>query len=362
MKKKAILVVGIRPNYMKAWPLYVELQNTKDFSPVLVHTGQHYDHKMSKKIFDDLSLPDPDYFLNARSGTHAEQTAKIMVKFEKVLNTGKPDIVIVFGDGNTTLATALTANKMHYSVAHVEAGLRSFDEEMPEEINRKLTDQMSDLLFTPSLDGNENLINEGINKNKIHFVGNIMIDSLKANISKVKNDENKINNKYDFLRKEYCLITLHRPRNVDPVEQLSKIVHKINIISKNINVVIPLHPRTKNNLENNKIKLSKRIIELPPVGYIDFLAMQKNAKLVITDSGGIQEETTYLGITCLTLRPNTERPITITQGTNKLTTIERLLDDVATMLGAKKKKRKIPQYWDGKTSVRITKVLQKYYA
>jgi UDP-N-acetylglucosamine 2-epimerase (non-hydrolysing) len=187
MDKKIILVVGIRPNYMKAAPLYRELKKYKSFEPIIVHTGQHYDHIMSKKIFDDLDLPDPEYFLNARSGSHAQQTAKIMLKFEKVLLNEKPDHVVVFGDGNTTLAAALVAKKMQISLSHVEAGLRSFDEEMPEEINRKVTDQLSDFLFTPSVDGNQNLIKEGINKKKIYFVGNIMIDSLKSNLSKQEN-------------------------------------------------------------------------------------------------------------------------------------------------------------------------------
>jgi len=341
---------------MKGAPLFRELKKTRGIKPILVHTGQHYDYKMSKSFFKALDLPDPDYNLDARSGTHSEQTAKIMLKIEKVFQKERPDMVVLFGDGNTTLAAALAAKKMHFLTAHVEAGLRSFDEEMPEEINRRLTDNISDLLFTPSVDGNKNLKKEGVNSNKILMVGNIMIDSLMEGLKTVTKKEKKILNDYKLTKKSYGLLTLHRPSNVDDKGKLKKIVNGLELVSKRLPLVLPLHPRTKKNLEMYRIKIKGNITITKPLGYIEFVTLMKNARFVLTDSGGIQEETTYLNVPCLTLRDNTERPVTITHGTNKLTNPGNMLKDVDRVLKRKQTVRKNIPLWDGKTAKRISKV------
>ena len=344
---------------MKMAPLYSELKKRK-LNTLLLHTGQHYDKNMSSVFFEELNMPKPDIYLGVGSDTHAKQTAKIMVDFEKVCLEKNPQRIIVAGDVNSTIACALVATKLNIPVDHVESGLRSFDMKMPEEINRIVTDRISSLLFTPSEDANINLINEGTNPEKIKFTGNIMIDSLIKNLEKTNT---KILNVIGIEKKEYALITLHRPSNVDEETTLNEILDGLNTISKDIDVVFPLHPRTKNKIEEFRLqtKFNENIKITEPLGYLDFLSLTKYAKLVITDSGGIQEETTTLGIPCLTLRNNTERPITVEQGTNKIigNKKEKLIDEVRNVLNNKKSSYEIPKLWDGKTALRIADIIQK---
>ncbi|MDA3812726.1 MAG: UDP-N-acetylglucosamine 2-epimerase (non-hydrolyzing), partial [Candidatus Cloacimonetes bacterium] len=326
-KKKIHLIVGARPNFMKMAPLYKELAKfPQEFEIKLIHTGQHYDERMSKFFFDDLQMPKPDEYLEVGSGTHGKQTAKIMERYEKVLLKDKPDLVIVAGDVNSTSACAIDAVKLHIPVAHLEAGLRSFARSMPEEINRILTDAISDYLLTPSPDGDENLLAEGVPKEKIFFVGNIMIDSLMQYKDRAK--KSNILNRIE-IKNGYALITLHRPSNVDNKKGLLTILNAFEEISRSISLIFPIHPRTTKQIQifnlEDKVKKIKNLHLIPPVGYYDFLKLQMDAEFILTDSGGIQEESTYFGVPCLTLRPNTERPITITEGTNtlvKLNTID----------------------------------------
>lgn len=360
---KILLVVGARPNFMKMAPLYLEMVKVEGLTPLIVHTGQHYDYVMSQAFFEDLALPQPHHFLGTGSGSHAEQTARIMVEFEKVVLAEKPDLVVVFGDVNSTVACSLTAKKLLVPVAHVEAGLRSFDETMPEEINRRVTDSISDLLFTPSTDGDENLIHEGVPPHKIHRVGNIMIDSLISILAKIDQDhQEQIVRGFGVEPKRYALVTLHRPSNVDTRDGLEQILGYLNKLSAEVPVIFPIHPRTRKNIEALGIEASLhdslRIVE--PVRYREFITLEKNAKFILTDSGGIQEETTYLGLPCLTLRPNTERPITITEGTNELADMSNVAEQSAKILAGQWKQGKVPALWDGRTAERITKVVAKY--
>ncbi len=327
-KKKIHIIVGARPNFMKMSPLYKEFAKFKnEFEIKLIHTGQHYDERMSKFFFDDLQMPKPDEYLEVGSGTHGKQTAKIMERYEEVLLKDKPDLVIVAGDVNSTSACAIDAVKLHIPVAHLEAGLRSFARSMPEEINRILTDAISSYLLTPSPDGDENLVAEGVPKDKIFFVGNIMIDSLVQYKDKAKGSD--ILDRIE-VKDDYALITLHRPSNVDNKEGLLIILNAFEEISKSISLIFPIHPRTTKQIQTfnleDKVKKMKNLHLVPPVGYYDFLKLQMDAKFILTDSGGIQEESTYFGVPCLTLRPNTERPITITEGTNTLVKLET--DDI----------------------------------
>jgi len=360
---KIILVVGARPNFMKIAPIWFEMSRLKSyFKPILLHTGQHYDYEMSKVFFEDLHLPKPEYFLGIGSGTHAEQTARIMIEFEKVLQKERPDLVIVVGDVNSTLACSVTAKKLQTPIAHVEAGLRSFDMTMPEEINRNVTDAISDILFTPSMDGNQNLLQEGVDPIKIHFVGNIMIDSLiKVLNQMIKLDEDRILREFGLEKGHYVLVTLHRPSNVDEKETLWKILNFLNTLSPRIPVIFPVHPRTKKNMNgfglNGSVHRNFKIIE--PLRYREFIALEKNPQFVLTDSGGIQEETTYLHIPCLTLRSNTERPVTIIEGTNELVTIDQLEEKTELILTGRWKQGKTPKLWDGETGQRIVEVLKK---
>jgi len=287
---KILLIVGARPNFMKMAPLYFALAETSDLTPVIVHTGQHYDYAMSQAFFEDLELPEPHHFLGTGSGSHAEQTARIMVEFEKVLLQERPDLVVVFGDVNSTVACSLTAKKLLTPVAHVEAGLRSFDETMPEEINRRVTDTISDLLFTPSPDGDENLRNEGVDGNRVHRVGNIMIDSLITVLGRIGSEqEAAILRQWDVRRGQYVLVTLHRPSNVDQPQGLAGILKYLNTLSEKAPVLFPMHPRTKKNIETFGINIAfhdaLRIID--PVRYREFLTLEKNARFILTDSGGI---------------------------------------------------------------------------
>ena len=311
------LIVGARPNFMKIAPIDREFAR-RGIETVLVHTGQHYDENMSKVFFDDLGMPKPDIYLGVGSASHAKQTAQIMVDFEEICEKNKPSMVVVAGDVNSTIACALVSSKLNIPVAHVEAGLRSFDMEMPEEINRVLTDRISNLLFTPSNDANQNLINEGASKNSIKLVGNIMIDSLLNNIDKAK--KSNIHEKLNIKKQKYAIVTLHRPSNVDYEDILSGIITSFEKIGNDIPIIFPIHPRTSQMI--SKYGFDERINKIPnlkiinPQGYLDFLALIKYSKVVLTDSGGLQEETTALGIPCITIRKNTERPETIHLGMN----------------------------------------------
>lgn len=363
------LIVGARPNFMKVAPLYQELANYPlKYVPTIIHTGQHYDEKMSKLFFEDLGLPEPGAYLTVGSGTHGQQTARIIERYEElVLSGNKPDMVIVAGDVNSTIACALVAKKLHIPVVHLEAGLRSYDERMPEEINRVLTDRISDLLLTPSMDGNENLLKEGVDPIRIHFVGNIMIDSLVEHQEKAKSSKIK-----DVIRlkddEPYVLVTLHRPSNVDEYNGLSMLLNAFMQIGERIKLVFPMHPRTSKNIE--RLGLSDLLNGIPnlivtePIGYLDFLKLQMDAKLVLTDSGGIQEETTFFGVPCLTLRENTERPITITVGTNQLVRLESdaIVEAVIKVIDGEIKTGAIPEYWDGNTAARIVDVLDMWFS
>ena len=355
-----ISVVGARPNFMKMAPV---ISASKDYglSNYLVHTGQHYDDNMSRVFFEELGLPEPDKFLGVGSGSHASQTAKILIEFEKECLQRKPSLIIVAGDVNSTLACALVAAKLNIPVAHVEAGLRSFDNTMPEEINRILTDRISELLFTSEGSGTKNLLNEGVPKEKIHFVGNCMIDSVTKFIPLAK--EMAPWSEYGLNRNDYCLITLHRPSNVDSRKDIVKIVTMLNRMSEKIHIVFPVHPRTQKSIKNCSITLSDNIRLLNPLPYIEFLGLMSNAKLVVTDSGGIQEETTYLNIQCLTIRNNTERPVTVEAGTNHLvgTDPEKVMSVFHRILNGTIKKGHTPQKWDGKAGQRIAEIIRELY-
>jgi len=365
--KKIISVVGARPNFMKVAPIYraFEKYNSSVENPdkrvkhLICHTGQHYDEKMSKVFFNDLELPKPDFYLGVGSGSHAEQTAKIMIEFEKILLQEKPDLVIVVGDVNSTIACSLTAKKLNIKVAHVEAGLRSFDMEMPEEINRILTDRISDYLFVTEKSGLENLKNEGVDDSKIFFVGNTMIDSLTYYLPKA--EKSKILEEFDLVKGNYVLVTFHRPSNVDGKEELTKLINFLNKIAEKRKIIFPIHPRTRNNISkyslNHSINQSVNLCD--PIGYIDFLSLIINAELIVTDSGGIQEESTYLGVQCITLRTTTERPITVDVGTNQLIGLDLNKAEKACLevLNGNKKEGSTPEFWDGKTAERIVEIL-----
>lgn len=358
--RKILHVVGARPNFMKAAPLIHELdRRATTFSQVLVHTGQHYDAAMSEVFFQELGLPEPHVNLEVGSGSHAQQTAEIMSRFEPVLLDYQPDWVVVPGDVNSTIACSLVAVKLGFPVAHVEAGLRSFDRRMPEEVNRVLTDQIAGLLLTPSPDGNENLLREGIPKERIHLVGNIMIDTLVRLLPKAEAKWPALQQRWG-LPERYLLATLHRPSNVDELEALDRILKALNELAETISVVMPLHPRTRQKMTAlPQFKPHANLQLLEPQGYLDFLALQRRATLVITDSGGVQEETSYLGIPCLTARPNTERPITITSGTNELVAseTEALLTAARRRLAEPVRGSAIP-LWDGATAGRIADLLR----
>ena len=379
MKKTIIHVVGARPNFMKIAPIFVsfEKQNQKNNSPFIdqfiVHTGQHYGKEMSESFFSDLGIPDPHFNLNVGSGSHAFQTANIMLSFEGVLNELSPNLVIVVGDVNSTVACAITAKKLGIRVAHVESGLRSFDRSMPEEINRILTDSISDLLFTTEQSANINLNNEGISSEKIFFAGNTMIDSLvlqlenAAQINTLENI-NLTGSGSDHFK--YGLLTMHRPANVDCPTVLAGFLESFISLSDDTPILFPAHPRTIKQIKENKLEsifssteevlLNKKgMVLIDPLGYYDMLNLMRSADYVITDSGGIQEETTYLGIPCFTIRENTERPVTTDHGTNILVgqNHKLLSDEVSKITTRKQKKGTIPPLWDGKASERIVDTL-----
>lgn len=380
---KLINVVGARPNFMKIAPIIRAIKehnnrihssldtNLSRLDAILVHTGQHYDYEMSKVFFEDLEIPEPDIYLGIGSGTHAEQTGNVMIEFERVLFKEGPDLVIVVGDVNSTLACALSSVKLHIPVAHVEAGLRSFDRTMPEEINRLLTDAIAHYLFTPSPDADENLKREGIPQDKIFFVGDVMVDSLLYNLDKAK--KSKILEELGLqLPTDYALLTLHRPSNVDDRESLHNILEALKRISREIPIIFPIHPRTRKQVEhfdfqhyfvdltNNESRITNNgICLVDPLGYLDFLKLMLHSKFIMTDSGGIQEETTVLDIPCLTLRDTTERPITISQGTNILVhnDTKRIVREACKILDGRGKKGNCPKLWDGRAAERIVEII-----
>lgn len=359
-------VVGARPNFMKIAPIMSEIDKHPEvFEQVLVHTGQHYDEKMSKVFFDDLGMPLPDINLEIGSGSHAWQTAQIMLKFEPTIQEYRPDAVVVPGDVNSTLGCALVASKIGIPIVHVEAGLRSFDRTMPEEINRVLTDQISSVLLTPSPECEGNLLREGIPGENIFFVGNVMIDTLKRLLPRA---QERIPALAELMPPDgYVLVTLHRPSNVDEPETLHEIMRALLKIGQNVPVVFPVHPRTTARLQSLDLNLEKEanLHLIEPLSYLDFLAFQSQARLVITDSGGVQEETTYLGIPCLTVRPNTERPVTIELGTNRLvaSTCQSIVEASTPILADGRQRTagegNRPELWDGISSQRIVSVLRE---
>lgn len=346
-------VVGARPNFMKAAPVMRALKGRTNVKQSLLHTGQHYDFNMSGVFFGQLGIPAPEVNLEVGPGSHGQQTAAIMSGFEPVVSEMKPDIVLVYGDVNSTVAAALVCAKLMIRVGHVEAGLRSFDRTMPEEINRLLTDQMADLLFTPSADGDRNLRREGIPSSKIFSVGNVMIDSLVRLLPAARYEANG-------LPKQYALVTLHRPSNVDDPCALRSLMKTLLDINIELKIVFPVHPRTRRRICEFGID-AKELHLLEPMPYLEFLALTRDATVVITDSGGIQEETTYLKVPCLTLRDNTERPVTVDLGTNVLVGQEnvRLRNEVSRVLEGKGKTGTVPPLWDGRASERVADVLEK---
>lgn len=365
--RKFTLVAGARPNFMKLAPLLHELQKYPEmFGTLLVHTGQHYDAEMSDVFFRDLDLPRPGRFLGVGSGSHAEQTARIMVAFEQVCLEERPDLVIVVGDVNSTMACAITAKKLCIPVAHVEAGLRSRDWTMPEEINRVVTDSISDLFFTPSRDADENLLREGVPPDRIHFVGNVMIDCLLAHLPKTEHCDTL--QRFGVDAGNYTTLTLHRPSNVDDQEVLSGIVDVVVELSQELPTVWPVHPRSRKMLEQfglmRRVKSSSGLKLTDPVGYLDMLALNRSARMILTDSGGLQEEATVLGVPCITLRQNTERPVTVEAGCNRVVgnRPDAIRSAVWSVLNGNGNKIRIPELWDGKAAVRIVEVLMRFYS
>jgi UDP-N-acetylglucosamine 2-epimerase (non-hydrolysing) len=346
-------VVGARPNFMKAAPVVRALAQEPGMRQSLVHTGQHYDQNMSDVFFRELEIPEPDFNLAVGSGTHAHQTGQIMMRFEPVVEKFRPDWVLVYGDVNSTIAAALVCSKLRIRVAHVEAGLRSFDRGMPEEINRLLTDQIADLLFTPSEDGNQNLLREGVPAERIRLVGNVMIDTLVRLLPKAAASLPQ------GLPRQYALVTLHRPSNVDDPEMLRPILQVLDGISHELPVIFPVHPRTRQRIEQLGFRAGENLHFWEPQSYLQFLGLQQRATVVITDSGGIQEETTFLGVPCLTLRDSTERPITVTVGTNVLLghDLERLRSEVCAILRGQTKQSATPPLWDGHAAERIANII-----
>ena len=375
---KIHLIAAARPNFMKIAPLYHALKREAWAEPVIVHTGQHYDLNMSDVFFQDLGLPEPDIHLGIGSGTHAEQTGQVMMAYEKVLLESKPDLVVVVGDVNSTVACTLAAAKINqYNgqqttdsghdrrpyVGHLEAGLRSFDRSMPEEINRLVTDALADILWTPSPDGDENLIQEGVSGEKIQRVGNIMIDSLEMLRDKIQSQT--AYSDFGLKPQQYGMVTLHRPSNVDAPDKLKQLSKTLVQISKKVPLAFPIHPRTRKNTEAigtlEELNNAKNLLLLEPLNYVRFMNLVFNCRFALTDSGGIQEETTYLGIPCITLRPNTERPLTLTQGTNRLCELNNLKAAVDSVLSEKKRQSIKIDLWDGKTAERVVDSIKEFF-
>lgn len=358
---KVLNVVGARPNFMKIAPIVEQMKSAPDIESILVHTGQHYDAAMSDVFFSDLGIPEPDVHLGVGSGTHAEQTGRVMIEFEKVCIEQKPDLILVVGDVNSTMACALVGAKLRIPVAHVEAGLRSFDRTMPEEINRVVTDAIADLLFTTSRDADENLIREGVDPARIHFVGNVMIDTL----LKQRQRAASLNlvGRLGLKSAGFALVTLHRPSNVDDPLVLRGIVEALAEIARDMPVIFPIHPRTLKRVHEFGIALDG-VRTIDPLGYLEFLNLMSNAGIVLTDSGGLQEETTILQVPCVTLRHNTERPVTIDQGTNILTGPDknRILDAFRKIRRGDWKPSGPPALWDGHAAERIVAIIRAWGA
>ncbi len=357
-------VVGARPNFMKVAPLMRAYRmHPGRIHASLVHTGQHYDDDMSSVFFSQLGIPEPDVFLGVGSGSHAVQTARIMVQFEEIVTRQRPDLVLVVGDVNSTLAATLVSAKLQIPVAHVEAGLRSHDRTMPEEINRIVTDSVSDFLFTTSRDANANLLKEGVKESRIHFVGNTMIDTM--NMMRPHIQSSSIMESLHLNKQQYVFMTLHRPSNVDDRSVLGGICEALTELSKRIHIVLPLHPCTRKMLESfnllSGLEGAKNITLCDPLSYLDSLCLMSNASFVLTDSGGIQEETTVLGVPCLTLRENTERPVTVWEGTNEVigSKASTIIGKSESLLAGGRKEGRIPELWDGKSSERIVDVLMR---
>jgi UDP-N-acetylglucosamine 2-epimerase (non-hydrolysing) len=361
---KVFLIAAARPNFMKVAPLWRAMSAHSDsLEPMLIHTGQHYDQNMSGIFFEELGLPTPHVHLGVGGGSHAQQTAGVMVKFEELCLEERPDLVVVVGDVNATMATSVTAAKLHIPVAHVEAGLRSRDMTMPEEINRLLTDAIADLLFTPSPDADENLRAEGVAPARIKLVGNIMIDSLVDSVERARALDTC--SAFGLEPQGFGVVTLHRPANVDDPVTLACLLDVL--VGMNLPLVFPVHPRTRAVMRQHDLDARCRLVDslvilADPLGYYEFMNLVVNSRLILTDSGGLQEEATWLGIPCLTLRPNTERPITITEGTNELATVESLAAQTAAILAGNWKKGRVPDLWDGQTAPRIVKVLEEFLA
>ena len=360
MSVRVHLIAAARPNFMKVAPLYHALKATDWAEPILIHTGQHYDSNMSDAILKDLRVPAPDFHLGVGSGSHAEQTGNVMMAYEKVCLEHRPDWIVVVGDVNSTAACAMVGTKLWIPVVHLEAGLRSGDRQMPEEINRLVTDAIADVLWTPSADADENLAGEGVAADKIDLIGNIMIDSFEMLRDKIEASSARTD--LDLGDGEYALVTLHRPSNVDAKETLAPIVSELVEASHRLPVVFVAHPRTINSLEKFGLKqefeTAEGITLLDPQPYIKFMNIVTGARMIITDSGGLQEETTYLDIPCLTLRENTERPVTVTQGTNKLVRAESLAENIEAVLNGDWHSGKCPPLWDGKTATRAVEALK----
>lgn len=360
--KKIFLVAAARPNFMKIAPLYHAFKSQPWALPLVIHTGQHYDCNMSGSFFEDLGVPEPFVNLGVGSGSHAEQTGKVMVEFEKFALRECPDLTIVVGDVNSTMGCAISAAKLCLKSAHLEAGLRSFDRTMPEEINRIVTDTLVDILWTPSEDANANLMREGVSQEKIRLVGNIMIDSLELLRDKIE----RMNalELFGLEPKRFAVVTLHRPSNVDEEQKLEQLCDLLTRTAEKIRIVFPVHPRTRSNLETfdliRQLKGNDRLILTEPLNYLTFMNLVFDAGFVMTDSGGIQEETTYLGIPCLTLRDNTERPVTVIEGTNRLCNLSNIEDFIERALQGRFGKNNVPHLWDGRTAQRVVEHVKNF--
>ena len=371
---KLIVIAGARPNFMKIAPMMKALHDNPHITTILVHTGQHYDLKMSGQFFEELNIPMPEINLEVGSASQAVQTARIMERFEEVCLTEKPDAILVVGDVTSTAACSLVASKLGISVIHYEAGLRSNDRTMPEEINRLVTDAISDLFFTTSADADDNLLREGVDEHKIFMVGNLMIDSLVGNLDramqsplrfKLLNREQEIAFGKEFVKGHYGVMTFHRPGNVDDEESLRRLIDLWGEVSEKVPLIFPVHPRTYKNIEQfglrGEIDKYEQLYFIESLGYLQFIHLVSQAQFILTDSGGIQEETTYLNIPCLTVRPNTERPITVWEGSNKLIKVDAIVPEIEKILCGKGKHGKRPKYWDGNAAQRIVKEIEKFY-
>jgi UDP-N-acetylglucosamine 2-epimerase (non-hydrolysing) len=354
---KVLAVVAARPNFMKMAPLMWEMQRRAGIQPFLVHTGQHYDPKLSALFFDELRIPKPNADLEVGSGSHAVQTSQVMTRFEPLVLEQRPDVVLVVGDVNSTLACALTAVKLGVAVAHVEAGLRSFDRTMPEEINRVVTDAISDWLFVSEPSGVENLRREGVPKERVFFVGNVMIDTLLA--TRELSERSTILENMGLSKRGYAVLTLHRPANVDEPRTFRSLLEAVERLQRELPVVFPVHPRTRRSLEQSGVSALPNLHVTDPLGYLEFMKLVAHARLVLTDSGGVQEETTVLGVPCLTLRNNTERPVTLEQGTNTLVGLDpkAIVDAGLRSLAAPPRISRVPELWDGGAARRVIDVL-----